>query len=119
MKVRENQTSFICIANNFLKFDMYYLLKGIRLSVLKTKDINIGGNGLTDINFANLGTQVKFVETMKYYLASLVQLSSTLNKNEKKNVEKITLQFLNQHEYFSKIWLTLNDKKDKKYLTPL
>ena len=50
---------------------MCYLLKGIRFSVLKTKDINIGGNGLTDINFANLGTQVKFVETMKYYLASL------------------------------------------------
>ena len=66
---------------------------------------------MTDINFANLGTQVKFVNTMKYYLASLVQLSSTLDENEKKNVEKTTLQLLNEHDHFSKIWVTLNDKK--------
>ena len=76
-----------------------------------TQKINIEGNELTDINFANLGTQIKFVNTMKYYLASLVQLSSTLDENEKKNVEKTTLQLLNEHDYFSKIWVTLNDKK--------
>ena len=67
MKVRENQTLFTCIAHNVFKFDMYYLLKGIRLLVWNTKDINIGGNGLTDINFANPGIQVKFVDTMKYF----------------------------------------------------
>ena len=61
---------------------MYYLLKGIRFSVWNTKDINIGGNGLTDINFANLDTQVKFVDTMKYHLVSLGQLSSRLDKAE-------------------------------------
>ena len=48
---------------------------------------------------------------MKYYLASFVQLSSTLDENEKKNVEKTTLQLLNEHDHFSKIWVTLNDKK--------
>ena len=46
---------------------------------------------------------------MKYYLASIAQISSALDKNEKKNVEKTTLQFLNQYEYLSKIWTTLND----------
>ena len=61
VKVRENQTLFTCITHSFFKFDMYYLLKGSRLSVWNTKDINIEGNELTDINFANLGTQVKFV----------------------------------------------------------
>lgn len=50
--------------------------------------INIRGNELTDINFANLGTQVKFINTMKYYLASLTQLSSTLDENEKKKLKK-------------------------------
>ena len=50
--------------------------------------INIGGNELTDINFANLGTQVKFINTVKYYLASLAQLSSTLDENEKKKLKK-------------------------------
>ena len=80
---------------------MYCLLKGILLSVWNTKDINIERNGLTDINFANLGTQVKLVNTMKYYLASLGQLSSTLDKAEK-NVEKATLEYLNQHNVFQK-----------------
>ena len=65
--------------------------------------------GLTDIYFANLGTQVKYINTMKYYLESIAQISSALDKNEKKNVEKTTLQFLNQYEYLSKIWTTLND----------
>ena len=38
MKIRENLTSFTRIAHNFFLFDMYYLLKGIRLSVWNTKD---------------------------------------------------------------------------------
>ena len=84
MKVGENQTSFTCITHNFSKFDMCYLLKGIGLSVWNTKDINIGGNGLTDINFANITTQVKFVYTIKYCLANLGQLSSVLYKTEEK-----------------------------------
>lgn len=54
---------------------MHYLLKGIRRSVW------FEANGLTNINLGNLGTQVKFSDTMKYYLASLAQLSSTLGKN--------------------------------------
>ena len=84
---------------------MHYLLKGIRHSVW------FEANGLTNINLGNLGTQVKFSDTMKYYLASLAQLSSTLGQNFKKKVEKTTLQFLNQHAYFSKIWTVLNEKK--------
>ena len=33
MKVRENQNQFFCIAHNFFGFDMFFLLKGIRLSM--------------------------------------------------------------------------------------
>ena len=40
-KVRENKDMLTCIAHNFFHFDMFFLLKGIRLSVWKTKDINI------------------------------------------------------------------------------
>ena len=39
MKVRENKDQFSCIAHNFFGFDMFFLLKGIRLSVWETKDI--------------------------------------------------------------------------------
>ena len=33
MKVRENQNQFFCIVHKFFGFDMFFLLKGIRLSM--------------------------------------------------------------------------------------
>ena len=107
LKVRENQTSFTCIAHNFFKFGMFFLLKGVRISVWNTKDINIGGNRLTNINFVNFGSQVKFSVTVKYYLTSLGKLASTMDEKEKKNVEKTTIQFLVNHSCFSIVWNTL------------
>ena len=111
MKERENQNQFSCIAHNFFGFDMLFLIKGIRLSVWGTKDINIGGTGLTSINFASISSQVKFIDTMKYFLTSLGKLASTLDEAEKARVEKLTLQFLNRHSYFSRTWKMLNDSQ--------
>ena len=82
----------------------------------RTKDLNIGGSRLTNINFANLGSQVKFIDTMKYYLSSLGSLASTLNDIEKICIKKLTLQFLNQHDYFSQIWLLLDFSQKRKVL---
>ena len=76
LKVSGNQTPFTCIAYYFFKFDMFFLLKGVKIPVWNTRDINIGGNGLTAINFAKFGTQVKFIDTIKYYLKSLGKLAS-------------------------------------------
>ena len=67
MKVRENQNQFSCIAHNFFRFDMFFLIKGIRISVWGTEDVNIGGTGLTNINFPSIGTQVKFIDMVKYF----------------------------------------------------
>ena len=99
IKVRENQNQFSCIAHNF--FDMFFLIKGIILSVWGTRDVHIGGTGLTNINFASISNQVEFIDAMIYFLNSLGQLASTLDVVEKKCVEKLTLQFLDQHSYFS------------------
>ena len=60
------RNQFSCIAHNFFEFDMFFLFKGIQLLVWGTKDLNIGGSGRTNINFASLGSQVKFIDTMKY-----------------------------------------------------
>ena len=92
MKVRENQSQFTCIAYNFFGFDMLFLIKGTRLSVLGTKDVNIGGTGLTNINFASISTQVKFIDTMKYFLTSLGQLACTLDDVEIKRVENLVFK---------------------------
>ena len=58
MKMRKNRNQFSCIAHNFFGFDMFFLLKGIRISVWQMKNLNIGGSGRTNINFLSLGSQV-------------------------------------------------------------
>ena len=114
MKVRETQNQFSCIAHKFFGFDMFFLLKEIRLLVWGTKDLNIGRSGLTSINFASLGPQVKFIDTMKYCLSSLGSFASTLDDVEKMRIEKLTLQFLNQHGYFSQICPLLDFSEKEK-----
>ena len=64
MKVRENsQMEFSCIAHNFFGFDMFFMLNGIWLSVWQMQDLNSD-------------SQVKFIDTMKYYPSSLGSLTS-------------------------------------------
>ena len=111
-KVRENKDIFSCIANNFFGFDVYFLLKGIRVSVWDTKDINIGGSGFTTINFGSIG-EVKLIDTMKYFLTSLGRLAAALDPIERERIEELTIQFLTTLSYFSKVWKELTDNQKK------
>ena len=91
MKLIKNQSQFSCIAHNFFNSVWFFLIKGIRLSIWRTKNINIGrSGGLTNVNLANIGSQVKFIDTMKYFLTSLGKLASTLEDNVEK-AKKLTL----------------------------
>ena len=114
-KVRENKDVLTCIAHNFFGFDMYFLIKGTRLSVWKTKGINIDRTGLTNINVASIDN-IKFIDTMKYNQTSLGKLASMLTDIEKNRVEVLIKQFLMQHRYFSKIWLMLTEKQKNQVL---
>ena len=64
----------------------FFLLKGIRLLVWETKDINMGGTNLTNINYSTIGN-IKFIDTMKYYLTSLGKLASTMTGKVKNNAK--------------------------------
>ena len=86
------------------------MLKGIRLSVWETKDISMGGTNLTNINYSTIGN-VKFIDTMKYYLTSLGKLASTMTEKEKNNAKLLVKQFLMQHQFSSKTWLTLSQSQ--------
>ena len=101
--VRENHDVVPCIAHNFFKFDMFFLLKGIRLSVWRTDDIRIGGNNMVDINYAQIDN-FKFIDSIKYYQTSLAKLSETMSREEKSRVAKLVEQFIATHSYFSAIW---------------
>ena len=113
--VRENHDVVPCIAHNFFKFDMFFLLKGIRLSVWRTDDINIGGNNMVDINYAQIDN-FKFIDSIKYYQTSLGKLSETMSFDEKSRVAKLAEQFIATHSYFSGVWSEMPFSERKKII---
>ena len=58
---------------------MFYFIKGCKASPWGSEDLNFGGNNLVNTKFANIGGEVKFIDTLKYYQRSLGELASTLN----------------------------------------
>ena len=77
-KGRENYFRIPVIAHNLFRFDFFLLLKVLRAAVWKTRGIVIGGKNPTDVNFASIGNQVRFLNTVKYYQQSLAALASSL-----------------------------------------
>ena len=90
-KVRENKPKLSIIAHNLFRFDFFFLLKGLRAAVWKTRDITIGGTNPTNINFTIIGNQVIFIDPVKYFQQDLQTLASNLMKNVllDKNVENL------------------------------
>ena len=61
-------------------------------------NLNIGGSNLTNASYGNIGDQVKFIDTIKFYQQSL---------------EKITFEFkrfLQKYQYFKNIFNFLNEE---------
>ena len=73
-KVRENRNNISVITHNLFGFDFFFFLKGVRLSVQKTTNLTIGRSNLTNLNYANISEQVKFIDMIKYYQQSLTKL---------------------------------------------
>ena len=48
---------------------------------------------------------------MKYYLTSFGKLASTMTEKEKNNAKLLVKQFLMQHQFSSKTWLTLSQSQ--------
>ena len=83
----------ICL---FLLFSFF--LKGLRLGVWQTTNLLIGGTNLTNINFANIGEQVKFINTMKYYQQSLSTVAATMKETEKQNIKFQCKKIINNNK---------------------
>ena len=50
------------IAHNLFGFDLYYFIKGYIAYAWWSKELNIGGNNLTRINFSNITGEIKFID---------------------------------------------------------
>ena len=71
------------IAHNFFGFDLFYFMKTYIASAWCTKDLNIGGTNLTHACYGNISTEIKLIDSLKFYQRSLAELSSTLTDQEK------------------------------------
>ena len=79
-KDREKKDMSTCIAHNFFYFGMFFLLKGIKLLVWETKNINMGGTNPTNFNYSTIGN-VKIIDTMKYDLTWQIKQYQFFFKN--------------------------------------
>ena len=95
---------------------MFFLFKGFQATAWNTKDVNLAGTNLTNINFANIGNETKSISTLKYYQKRLGQLAATLSVDEKFAVKNVAEQFISQHDYFSGVWKYLGPQQKEKIL---
>lgn len=52
----------------------------------KTKNLPVWGSNLTNVNYANIGDQVKFINSMKFYHQNLEKLEETVTMSEKEKI---------------------------------
>lgn len=57
--LRKSENLIPVFVHNLFSFDFFFVLKGIRLCVWQTKQLNIGGNNLANLRYANIGCHVK------------------------------------------------------------
>ena len=82
-KVKENKNTISVIAPHLFGFDFFFFLKGLRFGAWKTTNLSVGVANLSQINFANISVQVKFIDTIKYYQKSLAKLAEGMREQEK------------------------------------
>ena len=115
--VRQNKSAIAMIAHNLFGLNMFFSIKGYRATAWGTKDLNTAhGTNLTHISYGNIGGEVKFIDTMKYYQKRLAKLASTLSVDEKDFIKQLAIQFFRGHYYFSNIWRYLGESQKCKIL---
>ena len=81
------------IAHKFFGFELFYFLRAYIASAWCSKELNIGGNSLTQANYGNIGGKIKLIDSLKFYQRSLGELYSTLTEEEKNAVKKLSEKF--------------------------
>ena len=102
-KARENQNIFRRAQHTTSLCSVFFLVKGICLSVWRIKDFCIGRSNLTYVNFPNLGEQIKFADILIYYQQTLACLAKPVTPKEKVAIIKRLHKFMETHNYFKKV----------------
>ena len=117
-KVIESEKQQIpCIAHNLFGFDFWFFMKGFSTRSWCSKELSAGGTNLTNLNFSSLKSEIKFIDSLKYYQRSLAELTSSMDFEKEIEKAKIVMtSFLKNHHYFSNIWLFVPPNKQTEIL---
>ena len=107
LKIRENQNVIPVIAHNLFGLDFFYVVKGIRICVSRTKQLNIGSWNLTNFQYANISSQVKFIDTIRYYQQSL---SKSIHQTKKRHIQSSCKKIYRKNPTYSANFLSLSDE---------
>ena len=102
-------------AHNLFKFDFFFAMKEYRLSVWRTKDLNMGGKGIRNMSYASILDQVKFIDTIKFYQEPLHTLAASMEPTEYANIQRSITKFLEMPPKFRFKYASLS-VEDKKWL---
>ena len=69
----------------------------------------MGGKNPTDINFAYIGNQVQFIDTIKYFQQGLGELANSLTSSEKTSIYEECRKYLVRDDKLSKNFTNLNE----------
>ena len=75
-------------AHNFFGFDLFYYMKASIASAWCSKELNIGGNNLTQAKYGYISGEIKSIDSLIFYERSWGELSSTLTSEEKNAVNR-------------------------------
>lgn len=112
-KVRESYHKITVVAHNLFRYNFFFILKGLRAGVWRTRNIKIGGKNPTDINFANIANQIQFLDTIKYFQQSLGVLAESLTDQEKSAVSRECEKIIKNDPKLAKKYLSCTMEKQK------
>ena len=93
-RCKKNRGKVSAIAYNLFRFDFFFFLKGERAGSWRSRYISIGGKNRTNTNFANIGNQVAFIDTITYFQQSLAVPASTMTDEERAAVKREGKKFI-------------------------
>ena len=91
-------------------FDFFFVVKGIKLCVSRTKQLNIGGINLTNVQYANIGSQIKFIYTIKYYQQLVFSPAKSADETKKSCIRNYCLKFIEIFLTYSSVFANLPDE---------
>ena len=93
----------------------FFVVKGIRLCVWRRKQLNIGGYNLTNVQYATISCQVRFIDIIIYYQQSLSSLAKNANETDKINIKQSCRKFIEKNEAYSSVFNSLS-KENKNWV---